>query len=199
LLPHNTRELVVDVISATLREVFAAHAKKRRDLGPLYVLIGLARLDGKTSVIRLGYDDEFDPHIEDDLQVIGWPSACEKLLAKLAEKEEGFLAGEVAWKVDIEEWALRIAGTLFTDVIEPGDERTVGGGVQVAILGPNSWKDLTVVRLGLRDIETAEWELISADPERLKSYRRQFNVPPLASGKFDIGFASATAKAAVGA
>lgn len=190
LLARPAPGIVADVISVALDQVYAAHQAKRLELGPLYVLVGIVGADSGASIIRLSSDDHFRPHVEHELQVIGWPSACETLLAKLAEKDEEFLQGDIAWKIDVQEWALRLAGTLFTDIIEPNDEATVGGGVQIAIVGPDGWKDLTVARLGLVDIESSDWKLISEDPERVQRFRRQFDLPPLADGHFDLGFVS---------
>jgi hypothetical protein len=188
LLISPSPETVVDVVSKALGQVYEAHKALRKDLGPLYVLLGVA-WEGGTSILRLSSGRGFHPELTDDIQVIGWPSACEKLMVRLQELEDESRSGSTAWMISPDEWALRLVGALFTHVIEPGQEVSVGGGVQIAIMGPSLWRDITVVRLPWRQ-PNAQWERISIDPGKVKRLREEFNLPPLADGDFALGFYS---------
>lgn len=177
---------VASIVSGALREVFTAHqrAARKRERPPidgLCVLVGAIGEDGRGLITRLSSSDGFVPEDLTDVQVIGSMVACSKFQARNAELEEQFLGGtgEVQ-RLDIREGALRLVAELFSSVIEPGIDSTVGGSVQIVTITHVQWVEPRVDRFK-EPKPGISWEPMSVDLDRVKRYMRDEQKPPLAA------------------
>lgn len=187
---------VAPVISNALLDTYEAHSRKRDSVHPLYVLVGMANIRGEGILIKYNYANDFVPVFVVGTEAIGTPSACRKFRDKLPDIDAALLPRNGgSWSLDIDEWALHLVANIFYAVIEPGDEPTVGGGIQIATISPKGWNELAIDRTPNPD-DPAAWEQISADTDKLKKWRQQFNVPPRADGGFDFGMVSLVEKSA---
>lgn len=173
-------------VSAALREIYSVHKSKRKDLYPLYVLLGMADLRGESRVLSFNYADDFAPKICQGIAAIGMPSARRKFLSRLPELEAGVAPVHGSWSLEISEWALSVVAHLFYGTIEPGTEPTVGGGVQIATLDASGWKELDVSVTSNPD-DPSSWEPVSVKLKNVQQYHKKFNVPRLATGGIDVG------------
>lgn len=177
---------VASIVSGALTEVFAAHQgvarqKERPPIHGLCVLLGAIDEYGRGLITRLSWFDGFVPEDLTDVQVIGSTAACSKFQARIAELEEQFLGGtgEVQ-RLDIREGALRLVAQLFSSVIEPRIDSTVGGNVQIVTISHGQWVEPRVDRL--KEARPGiSWEPMSIDLHRVKRYMRDRQMPPLAA------------------
>lgn len=170
--------VIGEVVQGSLQEVYAAHKAKRSDkVGDLQVLVAVFGTDGAPHVLRLESRNDFTPHETDGLQAIG--SGGRVFEERFTKAEEALWNDpSTVWKLDVDEWAGRLVATLFADVIEPGIDKAVGGGVQVRLIDRKGWSKPVIDRL--RSPKEVRWERISADPDDMKVFTEEQGLPPLA-------------------
>ena len=174
------REVVAEVVSGTLKEVYAAHKRRRgSQINAVQILVGMASEPTEISILKFDAEHDFFPELEKDVQSIG--SARAKFTAKMDEADEAFFTVRgTVWKIGIREWALRLVSTPFSDVVEPGDDDSVGGGIQIATIDRTGWSWCNVDRL--RDLTSGvSWEHASVAPDDVKQFMHEKKQPPLAS------------------
>jgi hypothetical protein len=140
----------------------------------------MASRTGETTIARFESSNDFSPRVETGVQAIGNVHA--KFQANLREMDEALYTEKgTVWKMDIHEWTLRLVATLFTGVIEPGDEDKVGGGIQIATIDRRGWIEGKVDRL--KDLRSISWEQVSVGSHEVKQFSRENKLPPLASAE----------------
>ena len=181
---------VADVVQVALCETYSAHAGRRSDLGPLYVLVGMANRLGEGLLIRFAYSTNFSPIFVAGIDMIGWPTASEKLRNRLPDIDRDLMPRDgKSWPLDIKVWALHLAAYTFDEVIAPGTEPTVGGAIQIATLTPNGWEDLEIAHTS--DLTGKEgWEGVTKRRNELQQWTAGIGAPDDGRGLAAFGFTS---------
>ncbi|HXG36288.1 MAG TPA: hypothetical protein VNL15_04905 [Dehalococcoidia bacterium] len=152
-----------------------------------YVFFGMVNGIGEAELIYFSYTTDFSPLFLRGVYGVGMQSACGELQKRLARVEESLPppSGDPS-SSGVEQWAIQLAGQLYYGVIAPGEERTVGGWVQMAILDSRGWRDLQVETASQDPLKAESWQRITAQHQELKRYTEMYKVPHLASGDFDL-------------
>lgn len=176
---------VLELARNVFRETYSAHrqaalAGERTACYPLWFLVGFIDRQSYTCLARLSSEADFHPIILSGVQAIGAPSAIEKARIDLIAR-----VGDPATNPNLSEdplpWAMQVAGVIH-EIIEGGQEPTVGGRVQMVVGTRDGWTEheMSVLADGADPEAEADWNQ-ATHPLRTLTTARRAGYRPLAS------------------
>ncbi len=160
-----------DTFKRTYADLKRRRMQQRKELHPLYILIGACRPEGVASLSYLSSESKFVPKPLTGVCAIGAPQARQAFAAALngeAQKNKGMFDTSTA----VDGWAGKLATLLSSQVITSSADTTVGGKVQLGLIDKNGFRHVHIARtpIPFPSQTRPKWEWITAGKDDLVAF-----------------------------
>ena len=151
------------------RDVFKAVYGRHQTTEPLRILVGHCDPKGFAGLTYFGNENGFEPRPEQGVSVIAWRDSKEAFTDGLADVIKETVWGSPGAGLSPYRPMTSVGAAMYRFVLEPGQDSTVGGRLQLGMAIPEGFKTYALVTN--RDpTDDSGWRRITPEPGKLRTW-----------------------------
>lgn len=151
--------------------VYSSHKAKRPYVPPLYVLVGACNSQGRAELWYFDSAQNFLPVQKTGVQALGPEKTTKRYKTALESVVKENLRPNSSWPLEPEVWAIYIVSALYTHIIEPSFDVTVGGKIPCVVIDKDGYRDMEIAWTKDATNVGGSWNRVTPNPGDLITYQ----------------------------